>query len=79
VTKGIKNAIHLGGQNDNYLWQEVSKTELNQLTDYHIFIVLDKGEDVPNGYQKIPYHIVFNVKYDLRHKARLVAGGNRRE
>jgi hypothetical protein len=31
---------------------------------------------VPSGYQKIPYHIVFDVKYDLRHKARLVAGGN---
>jgi hypothetical protein len=29
-----------------------------------------------NGYQKIPYHIVFDVKYDLRHEARLMAGGN---
>jgi hypothetical protein len=26
--------------------------------------------------QKIPYHMVFDVKYDLRHKARLVVGGN---
>jgi hypothetical protein len=33
-------------------------------------------EDIPKGYQKIPYQIVFDVKYDLRHKARLVAGGN---
>jgi hypothetical protein len=31
---------------------------------------------IPTGYQKIPYHMVFDVKYDLRHKARLVAGGN---
>jgi Reverse transcriptase (RNA-dependent DNA polymerase) len=31
---------------------------------------------VDHGNQKIPYHIVFDVKYDLRHKARLVAGGN---
>jgi hypothetical protein len=41
--------------------------------------VLDSGENIPNvpkGYQKIPYDIVFDVKYDLRHKARLVAGGN---
>jgi hypothetical protein len=28
------------------------------------------------GYQKFPYHMVFDVKYDLRHKARIVAGGN---
>jgi hypothetical protein len=38
--------------------------------------VLDSGEDIPKGYQKIPYHIVFDVKYDLRHKARLVACEN---
>jgi hypothetical protein len=36
--------------------------------------VLYSGEDIPTGNQKIPYHVVFDVKYDLRHKARLVAG-----
>jgi hypothetical protein len=51
------------------------KTELKQITDYQTFIVLDSGEDIPTDYQKIPYHMVFDVKYDLRHKARLVAGG----
>jgi hypothetical protein len=56
--------------------QEAIETELKQLTDYDTFIVHDSGEDIPKGYQKIPYHIVFDVKYDLRHKARLVAGGN---
>ena len=28
-------------------------------------------------YKKIPYHIVFDVKFDLTHKARLVAGSHR--
>jgi hypothetical protein len=36
-------------------------------------LVLDSGEDIPTGYQKIPYHMVFDVKYDLRHKSRQVA------
>jgi Reverse transcriptase (RNA-dependent DNA polymerase) len=79
VPKGIKNALHLNRINGNNLWQEAIKTELKQLkqlTDYHTFILLDSGEDVPNVYQKIPNHVVFGVKYDLRHKARLVAGGN---
>jgi hypothetical protein len=58
------------------LWQEAIKTELKQLTDYQTFIVLDSGEDIPTDYQKIPYHMVFDVKYDLKHKARLVAGCN---
>jgi hypothetical protein len=76
VPKGIKNAINLDKRNGNNLWEEVIKTELKQLTNNETFIVLDSGEDIPKGYQKIPYHIEFDVKYDLRHKARLVAGGN---
>jgi hypothetical protein len=76
IPKGIKNAIHLDNKNGNNLWQEAIKEELKQLTDHCAFILLDSGEAVPSGYQKIPYNIVFEVKYDLRHKARLVAGGN---
>jgi hypothetical protein len=56
--------------------QKTIKTELEQLTDYQTSIVLDSGEDIPTGYQKIPYHMLFDVKYDLRHKVRLVVGGN---
>jgi hypothetical protein len=77
VPKGIKNAINLDKNNRNSLWQDAIRTKLKQLTDYQTFTVLDAGEDIPKGYQKIPYHIEFDVKYDLRHKARLVAGGNR--
>jgi hypothetical protein len=51
-------------------------TELKQFTDYQTFIVLNSGEDIPTGYQKIPFHMVFDVKYDLRHNARIVAGVN---
>jgi hypothetical protein len=29
---------------------------------------------MPTSFQEIPHHMVFNVKYDLIHKARLVAG-----
>jgi hypothetical protein len=76
VPKGIKNAIDIDKKNGNQLLQEAIKTELKNFTDYQAFIVLDSGEDIPTGYQKIPYHMVFDVKYDLRHKARLVAGGN---
>jgi hypothetical protein len=76
VPKTIKNAIDLDKKNRNQLWQEAIKTELKQLTDYQTFIALYSREDIPTGYQKIPYHMVFDVKYDLRYKARLVSGGN---
>jgi hypothetical protein len=76
VPKGIKKSIDLDKKNGNQLWQEAIKTEFKQLTEYQTFIVQDSGEDIPTGYQKIPYHMVFDVKYDLKHKARLVASGN---
>jgi hypothetical protein len=71
VAREIKNVIHLDKNNGNQLRKEAIKTELKQLTDYQTFIVLDSGEYIRTGYQKIPYHMVFDVKYDLRHKARL--------
>jgi len=76
VPKGIKNAIDLHKKNGNNLWEEAIRTDLKELTDYQTFIVLDSGESIPSGYQKIPYRIVFDVKYDLSHTAQLVAGGN---
>jgi hypothetical protein len=39
-------------------------------------MVLDSGEDIPTGYQKITYNMAFDVKYELRHNARLVSGGD---
>jgi hypothetical protein len=65
--KEIKNTIDLDQKNGNQLWQEAIKTELKQLTDYQTFIVLDSGEDILTGYQKIPYHMVFDVKCELIH------------
>ena len=36
------------------------------------------GQSAPIGYQKIPSHMIFDIKMeDFRHKARLVAGGHR--
>ena len=72
VPKGIKNAINLDKKNGNHLWEEVIKTELKNLKDYLTFIVLDLGENIPKGYLKVPYHIMFDVKYDLRQKERFV-------
>ena len=41
--------------------------------------IYDKQKKVinaPQGYQKIRVHLIFAVKYDGRHKARLVADGH---
>jgi hypothetical protein len=43
-----------------------------------MFIVLDLEKAIPCEYQKIPFHMVFDKKYCLRHKSRLFARGNYR-
>ena len=40
------------------------------------FKVLEKGEQIPEGYKFIPYHCIYDVKFDGRRKCRLVAGGH---
>jgi hypothetical protein len=52
--------------NNNKLWQEEIEKELNQINEYQTFQVLEEGETLPNKYKCLPYHIVFDVKFDLR-------------
>ena len=41
------------------------------------YSLMPDGHVAPNGYQKIPCHMVFDIKMeDFRRKARLVAGGH---
>ena len=48
------------------------------MRDVHVaFSILPDGQPVPVGYQKIPCHVMFDIKMeDFRCKARLVAGGH---
>ena len=42
------------------------------------FDILPDGKTAPVGYQKIPCHMVFDIKMeDFKRKARLVAGGHK--
>eukprot|EP00978_Attheya_sp_CCMP212_P022904 scaffold69213_cov34-Attheya_sp.AAC.3 len=71
-----KQAILLDSANGDKLWITAVEKELKQINDYETFQVLEKGDIMPEGYQLIPYHIVFDCKFDFRRNARLVAGGN---
>jgi hypothetical protein len=55
-------AIELDKKNNNTRWQEAA----------------DKGiaGNVPSGYKRIRCHMIYDVKHDGRHKARLVDGGH---
>jgi Reverse transcriptase (RNA-dependent DNA polymerase) len=49
------------------------------LEEYSTFRVVDNDRPIDTAYQKIPYQIIFDVKFDLHKKARLVAGGHKTE
>ena len=58
---------------------------MDQINEYKVFQdhgkaqydpKLRKVSNAPNEYQKIRVHLIFAVKHDGRHKARLVAGGH---
>ena len=76
VPRTMKEALALDQKNNNTKWKDAIDTEINQLHEYNTFKDLGKGVDAPEGFQRINVHFVFAVKHDLRHKARLVAGGH---
>jgi len=76
VPRTHAQVLELDKQNGNTKWQDAEATEMNQLSEYNTFV--DKGINgvVPSGYKKIRCHMIYDVKHDGRHKARLVAGGH---
>ena len=76
VPRDSHEARILDKKNGNTKWQDAEKTELEQLYDYKTFDDRGKGGKPPDGYKKIRVRFVYAVKHDLRHKARLVAGGH---
>ncbi len=73
LPKTVKEAFELDKKNGNTLWANAIAKEM---WDVRVpFSVLPDGQSEPIGYQKIPCHMIFDIKMeDFRCKARLVAG-----
>ena len=81
IPKDYKQALQLDEQNGNSKWYDATKLEMDQISEYKVFQDHGKAQydpksrnvsNAPNGYQKIRVHLIFAVKHDGRHKARLV-------
>ena len=75
VPNSIEEAYQLDKENGNNLWGDAVNKELKNVIV--AFKLLNDGDVPPVGSKEIPYHIIFDVKFDLTRKARLVAGGHR--
>ena len=76
VPRTHAQAVELDRINGNTKWQDAEETEMRQLIEYQTFVDKGKGGEAPAGYKKIRCHMIYDVKHDGRHKARLVAGGH---
>jgi hypothetical protein len=64
VPRNPRHALELDVISGNHVWKEAMGIELRQINEYQTFRVLGDGEFLPATYQKIPYHMVFDVKFD---------------
>ena len=76
VPRTYKEAMDLDLANGNNLWQEAIQKEIDQICEYNTFKPQPGMKQAPPEYQFIRLHFVFDVKFDGRRKARLVAGGH---
>ena len=76
VPHSTRHALQIDKEDGKGLWQQAMNTEINQLLEYETFRILEDEEPMPEGYKYIPYHCIYDVKFDGRRKCRLVAGGH---
>ena len=84
IPRNYMEAMQFDSENKNSKWYDAIKLEMESMAEYKVFkkwdkAILDKHKKVknpPEGYQRIKVHLVFAVKFDGRHKARLVADGH---
>ena len=72
----MEEAIKLDGKNGNTYWQDAMKKEVDALVQLDCFRFEKSGYKPGKEYQSTILFMVFDVKQDLRRKARLVAGGH---
>lgn len=73
----LQRALEIDQETGTTFWADAWKKEMK--TVFPAFEFLDEGANAPVGFQKIPCHLIFDVKMDLTRKARFVAGGHKTE
>ena len=73
VPRDTKEALLLDKQSNSSLWKEAIAKEVT--AEFQVFKTPSDGKP-PLGYKKIPCHMIYDVKFDGRRKARFVAGGH---
>lgn len=73
----VQRALEIDRETGTTFWADALQKEMK--TVFPAFEILEDGALAPVGFQKIPCHIVFDIKMDLTRKCRYVAGGHKTE
>jgi hypothetical protein len=76
VPRNVKEALQLDKENGNNKWADAIKLEMDSQFDLETFKILMGGKLPAGDWQYAPLRMIFTVKSDGRHKARLVIGGH---
>ena len=84
IPRNYMEDMQFDKENKNSKWYDAIKLEMESMQVYKVFkkwdkAILDKHKRVTDphkGYHKVKVHLVFAVKFDGRHKTRLVADGH---
>jgi hypothetical protein len=76
VPQSSRHAFEMDKNEATTVWKEAMEAEISQLHAHETFIALNEDEKVPSEYKMIPYHCIYDVKFDGRKKCRLVARGH---
>ena len=78
IPKTVEAALRMDQENGDNLWQEAIKKEMDALQELDTFKICPSSHKFKNadGWQYAPLRMIFEVKRDLRRKARLVIGGH---
>ena len=74
IPSNVREALQFDKDNGNTYWHDAIQKEMQN--SKIAFELLGMGEQPPPGYKRIRCHLNFEVKMDLRRKARYVAGGH---
>lgn len=75
VLHSFADAEPLDKEHKNTKWVDARATDFDKLDEYKVFKDLGHPKDgakIPTGFQTIRIHIVYDVKNDERHQARVV-------
>ena len=85
IPKSYKEALEFDIENNNTKWADATRDEMDCIKEQQVFTKGPRAKwdpqhkkilNAPPNHQKIRVNLIFAVKYNGRHKARLVADGS---